>query len=74
MKVYIVMEDNGEDYEDYREYVKGAYSSRRKAVEAIKADGYEWSGSAWRLVFEDEYYDGSLTVFHSWIIERELDK
>ena len=40
MKVYLAYWCNNEDYEDYSEYVKGAYSTRESAIAAIEAFGY----------------------------------
>ena len=74
MRVYIVMEDNGETYEDYREYVRGAYSTREKAIKAIKNAGFEFA-EGYRAWSRPRYYfDGTIETYESaWIIEREVD-
>ena len=40
MKVYLTYWCNNEEYEDYNEMVKGAYSTRDGAVAAIEGEGY----------------------------------
>ena len=45
MKVYIIIENNLEDYDDYREWIKEVYSNKEKAekrlVELVKNNHYK---------------------------------
>lgn len=78
MKVFIVMQDNGESYEDYSEWIVAVYSSKERAVESIKSKGFTERTEKWGRPgtfdkeIEDEY--GYHLTISSWIIEEEVDK
>lgn len=76
MKVYIVMEDNGESYEDYAEYIVSVHSTKEKATNAIKARGFKERTEQWgrKGSFDKEVEDyGWPTTISAWIIEQEVD-
>lgn len=77
MRVYIVMEDNGESYEDYVEYIVSVHSTKEKAINAIKARGFkertEQCGRKGSFDKKVEDYDGWPTTVSAWIIEQEVD-
>lgn len=75
MKVFIVMQDNGESYEDYSEFIVAVYSSKEKAIEAIKSKGFTEHTAKWghkdSFDKEVESYEWTLTI-SSWIREEEV--
>lgn len=73
MKVYIVMEDNGERWEDYVEYLCGVYSTHEKAVEFIESEGYEEDNGVWSKNPHPIYAGGFTITDDAWIVEREID-
>lgn len=78
MKVFIVMQDNGESYEDYSESIVGVYSTKEKAIEAIKSKGFteRTAKCGYKDSFDKEIEDdwGYCLTISSWIIEEEVDK
>ena len=78
MKVFIVMQDNGESYEDYSEWIVAVYSSKERAVESILSKGFTEHTAKWGYKdsfdkeIEDEY--GYCLTIGSRIIEMEVDK
>lgn len=71
MKVYIVMADNGESYEDYAEHIVSVHSTKEKAVAAIKAKGFKGNNMGGYEKEVDKY--GWTLTLDAWIVEEEVD-
>ena len=76
MKLYVVMYNNGEEWEDNYEYVDRIFSTYEKAAEYIESEGFvkdkpdPWK-QTWSVVDpEDDYYGRNAYMF---IDEFELD-
>lgn len=64
MKVYLVWYDNMEPYEDNFTYVRRVFSTKKKAEQYIRSEGYaygkparpfDWAAPCWHKV---EYFEG----------------
>lgn len=67
MKVFLVRKDNGETYEDYREYIDSTHTSYRSATKVLLEDGfkpypqYAYHKKEWRLIFNKKSVEDGLT-------------
>lgn len=76
MRVYIVKQDNGEEYEDYADFIAGVYTSEEKALDAIRRSGFAGKhryGSRfyWTRTVDDCGYDMTESA---WIEEYEVQE
>lgn len=72
MRVYIVEQDNGEQWEDYAVFIAGVYASNERAEAALKERGFEY-----RRLFANRYgweRPGGDGFQHAWIEEYEVEE
>lgn len=76
MRVYIVKQDNGEQWEDYADFIMGVYTSEEKALDAIKRAGFSGkhrfgSRDYWTRTVETGGYDMTESA---WVEEYEVQE